>query len=72
MCLAIPALVLSIQGEKAVADINGVKREISLQLTPEVKVGDYVLLHTGFAISVIDEIEAQQSLDMLRQVLEIS
>jgi hydrogenase expression/formation protein HypC len=72
MCLAIPALVISIQGEKAVADINGVKREISLQLTPDVKVGDYVLLHTGFAISVIDEIEAQQSLDMLRQVLEIS
>jgi len=72
MCLAIPALVISIHGEKAVADINGVKREISLQLTPEVKVGDYVLLHTGFAISVIDEIEAQQSLDMLRQVLEIS
>jgi hydrogenase expression/formation protein HypC len=72
MCLAIPALVISIQGEKAVADINGVKREISLQLTPEVKVGDYVLLHTGFAISVIDEIEAQQSMDMLRQVLEIS
>jgi hydrogenase expression/formation protein HypC len=72
MCVAIPALVISIQGEKAVADINGVKREISLQLTPDVKVGDYVLLHTGFAISVIDEIEAQQSLDMLRQVLEIS
>ena len=72
MCLAIPALVISIQGEKAVADINGVKREISLQLTPDVKVGDYVLLHTGYAISVIDEIEAQQSLDMLRQVLEIS
>jgi hydrogenase expression/formation protein HypC len=72
MCLAIPALVISIHGEKAVADISGVRREISLQLTPDVKVGDYVLLHTGYAISVIDEIEAQQSLDMLRQVLEIS
>ncbi len=72
MCLAIPALVISIYGEKAVADISGVRREISLQLTPDVKVGDYVLLHTGYAISVIDEIEAQQSLDMLRQVLEIS
>ncbi len=72
MCLAIPALVISIDGGKVIADMNGVKREISLQLTPEAKVGDYVLLHTGYAISIIDENEAQRSLELLRQILEIS
>ena len=55
MCLAIPSLVKSINGYMAVVDIEGVTREVSLQLTPEAKVGDYVLLHTGYAIAVLDE-----------------
>ncbi len=71
MCLAIPALVESIDGEKAVVSIEGVRREISIQLTPEAKAGDYVLLHTGYAISILDETEAFQTLEMLRQVLEV-
>ncbi|MGD1118957.1 MAG: HypC/HybG/HupF family hydrogenase formation chaperone [Dehalococcoidales bacterium] len=70
MCLAIPALVKSIDGEKAVADIEGVTREISLQLTPEAKVGDYVLLHTGYAISIIDPAEAEETLKLLREMAE--
>ncbi len=48
MCLAIPAVIKSIQGQQAIADIEGVTREISLQLTPEAKVGDYVLLAAGY------------------------
>jgi hydrogenase expression/formation protein HypC len=71
MCLAIPALVESIDEEKAVVSIEGVRREISIQLIPEAEVGDYVLLHTGFAIGILDEIEALQTLEMLRQVLEV-
>jgi hydrogenase expression/formation protein HypC len=71
MCLAIPALVESIDGAKAVASIEGVRREISIQLTPEAEVGDYVLLHTGYAISILDETEALQTLEMLRQILEV-
>jgi hydrogenase expression/formation protein HypC len=71
MCLAIPALVESIDGEKAVVSIEGVRREISIQLTPEAEAGDYVLLHAGFAISILDESEALQTLEMLRQVLEV-
>jgi hydrogenase expression/formation protein HypC len=71
MCLAIPSLVKSINGYMAVVDIEGVTREVSLQLTPEAKVGDYVLLHTGYAIAVLDEAEAQETLQLLRQVLEI-
>ncbi len=70
MCLAIPALIKSIKGQNAVADIEGVTRDISLQLTPEAKVGDYVLLHTGYAISIIDEDEAEETLKLLREMSE--
>jgi len=70
MCLAIPALIKSIDGEQAIADIEGVTREVSLQLTPDARVGDYVLLHTGYAISVIDPAEAEETLKLLRQMAE--
>jgi len=70
MCLAIPALIKSINGQQAVADIEGVTRDISLQLTPEAKVGNYVLLHTGYAISIIDPAEAEETLKLLREMAE--
>jgi hydrogenase expression/formation protein HypC len=70
MCLAIPALIKSIDGQQAVADIEGVTRDISLQLTPEAKVGDYVLLHTGYAISIIDATEAEETLNLLKELGE--
>jgi hydrogenase expression/formation protein HypC len=70
MCLAIPALITSINGEQAVVDIEGVTREISLQLTPDARVGDYVLLHTGYAIGVIDAVEAEETLKLLREMAE--
>jgi len=70
MCLAIPAMIKSIKGEQAVADIEGVTRDISLQLTPDAKVGDYVLLHTGYAISIIDAAEAEETLKLLREMAE--
>lgn len=72
MCLAIPALIKSINGQQAVADIEGLTRDISLQLTPEAKVGDYVLLHTGYAISIIDAAEAEETLKLLREMSEAS
>ena len=71
MCLAIPALVKSIDGYQAEVDIDSVTRQVSIQLTPEVKVGDYVLLHTGYAINVIDEVEAQETLKLLREISEV-
>jgi len=70
MCLAIPALVKEIDGFKAEVDIDGVSRQVSLQLTPEAKVGDYVLLHTGYAIHVIDENEARETLKLLKELGE--
>jgi hydrogenase expression/formation protein HypC len=70
MCLAIPALVKSIDGYQAEVDIDGVTRQVSIQLTPEVGVGDYVLLHTGYAINIIDEDEARETLELLKQLGE--
>jgi hydrogenase expression/formation protein HypC len=70
MCLAIPALIKEIHGTQAVADIEGVTREISLELTPDAKAGDYVLLHTGYAISIIDAEEAAETLELLRELAE--
>ncbi len=70
MCLAVPALIKSIKGQQAIADIEGVARDISLQLTPEAKVGDYVLLHTGYAIGIIDAEEAEETLKLLREMSE--
>ena len=72
MCLAIPALVKSINGYQAEIDIDGVTRQVSIQLTPDVRVGDYVLLHTGYAINIIDETEAQETLKLLRELSELS
>ena len=71
MCLAIPALIKSIDGYQAEADIEGVTRQVSLQLTPEARVGDYVLLHTSYAISIIDPAEADETLKLLREISEI-
>ncbi|MFH1382303.1 MAG: HypC/HybG/HupF family hydrogenase formation chaperone [Chloroflexota bacterium] len=71
MCLAIPALVKSIKGSLAEVDIAGVTRQASIQLTPEAKVGDYVLLHTGYAINVIDPLEAEETLKLLREINEV-
>ena len=71
MCLAIPALVKSIDGYMAEVDIDGVTRQVSIQLTPDVKIGDYVLLHTGYAIHVIDEVEANETLKLFKELGEI-
>ena len=70
MCLAIPALIKSINGMQADAEVGGVGRKISIWLTPEVKAGDYVLLHTGYAIHIIDEAEAMETLKLLEQMIE--
>ena len=72
MCLAIPALIKSIDGQQAEVDIEGVTRDASLQLTPDAKVGDYVLLHTGYAISIIDPAEAEETLKLLKELSEAS
>ena len=68
MCVAIPARIKSIEGHNAEIDVGGVSRTASLQLTPEAKVGDYVLIHAGFAIHVIDEEEAKRTLELFEEI----
>jgi hydrogenase expression/formation protein HypC len=70
MCLAIPAQIKSIDGVEAKVEIGGVSRTVSVLLTPEAQVGNYVYVHTGFAISIVDEAEALESLRLLRELAE--
>jgi hydrogenase expression/formation protein HypC len=67
MCLAIPSKVVSIENEMAVIDVDGVTRTASLLLVPDAAVGDYVIVHAGFAIHKLDEKTALESLDLLRE-----
>jgi hydrogenase expression/formation protein HypC len=71
MCLAVPVKVVSIEGTEAEVEIGGVRRRVSIVLTPEARVGDYVLLHTGYAINVINEAEAQETLKILEEMASL-
>jgi hydrogenase expression/formation protein HypC len=68
MCVGVPMQVLSIEGDQAMTEVDGVKREANLMLLDQdVKVGDYVIIHAGFAISKLDEEEARETLALLRE-----
>ena len=71
MCLAIPVQITLIEGNEAEVEIGGISRRISLILVPEAKTGDYVLVHTGYAISLIDSAEAEETLRMFREIGEM-
>ena len=69
MCLAVPAKVLQIEGSNAHVDFgNGTRREVNVSLV-DVQVGSYVIVHAGFAIEVLDQAEAQVTLDLWRELL---
>ncbi len=68
MCLAIPVLIQEIEGSEALVEIGGVRRKISLVLTPEAQTGRYVLVHAGYAIGVLDEEEAQETLKLFEEM----
>ena len=71
MCLAVPALIKSIgDNHMAQVDLGGTTLEVSLVLTPEAQVGDYAIVHTGFAISVMDAAEAQETLKLFAEIEE--
>jgi hydrogenase expression/formation protein HypC len=72
MCLAVPVKIVSIDGDAAETEIAGVRRRVSIALTPEAKIGDYVLLHTGYAIGVVDKAEAEETLKLLEEILNLS
>ncbi len=70
MCLAVPLRVVAIEGTMAEVEMGGVRRRVSLVLVPETQVGDYVLVHTGFAISRLDEEEAQETLALFEEMAQ--
>lgn len=73
MCLAIPAQVKSINEDNlATVDILGVTRQVALDLTPSAEVGSYVLIHAGFAIEVVSEEAAQETLDLIKEFPELA
>ena len=72
MCVAIPALIKTVNGNEAEAEIGGITRRISLRLTPEAKVGDYVLVHTGYAINIVDQEEAEETLRLMQEIARLS
>ncbi len=69
MCLAIPSKVIKIEDSIGTIDVDGVIREASLLLLEDVKVGDYVIVHAGFAINKIDEKAAMETLADLRKIV---
>ncbi len=68
MCLAIPARIVEIDGHRARVEVSGVVREASLMMLPEAQIGDYVIMHAGFAIQRLDEEEALATLDLFAQM----
>jgi hydrogenase expression/formation protein HypC len=70
MCLAVTGRIVSKEGLSGVVDMNGMEVRTSFHLVPDARPGDYVLLHAGFAIQVVDEQEALETNALLNQVLE--
>lgn len=68
MCLSVPAEVLEIHGDRAKVSVGGATYTAGLQLVEDVRVGDYVLMHSGYAIQKIDPEEAQETLEILREM----
>jgi hydrogenase expression/formation protein HypC len=73
MCLAVPGKLLSVAGDEPLArtgkvSFGGIMKEVSLACVPEARIGDYVIVHAGLAISVLDEEEAARTLEYLRQI----
>ncbi len=70
MCLAIPSKITKIENQMATIDVDGVQREASLLLLADAQVGDFVIVHAGFAIQKLDEAAAQETLNLLRTAAE--
>jgi hydrogenase expression/formation protein HypC len=73
MCLAVPGKIINITGDEPLSrmgniDFSGIKKQISLAYLPEAKIDDYVIVHAGFAISIIDQEEAKESLKAFQQL----
>lgn len=70
MCLAIPALITQIINDRAIINIGGIAKEICIALLDEVNIGDYVIVHTGYALTRLNEEEAQKTLSLFAEMLK--
>jgi hydrogenase expression/formation protein HypC len=70
MCIGIPAKVIEISGETGKVDYQGVVRETSFVMLPEAEVGDFVILHAGFAIKKLSAEDARETLELIREMLK--
>jgi hydrogenase expression/formation protein HypC len=70
MCLAVPVKVLQVDGLKALVELGGLARQASIMLVPDTQVGDYVLLHAGFAIQKLNEKEAEETIRLFAEMAE--
>lgn len=68
MCLAVPTKIKRVDGDMAEVELDGAVRSVSLAMVPEAQPNNYVLIHAGFAISVVDEEEAKETLRLLREL----
>jgi len=68
MCLAVPGKIIDKQDMLATVDISGVQRKISLMLLPEAKLGEFVLIHAGFAVQTIDEEEVKKTMELFKEL----
>ena len=68
MCLAVPMKVIQIEGETALVESGGIEQQIGIQLVPDVKINDYVIVHAGFAIQKMDETFAQETLQLFDEI----
>jgi hydrogenase expression/formation protein HypC len=72
MCLAVPGKVVKRDGDlKATVDMMGIERPVSLRLVPTARVGDYILVHAGFGIQIVDKQEAQETLELVNAMTEL-
>ncbi|TCS78969.1 HypC/HybG/HupF family hydrogenase formation chaperone [Pectinatus cerevisiiphilus] len=70
MCLAVPAKIIEKDNMMATVDVEGIQRQISLMLLPDAQLGDFILMHAGFAIQKIDEEEANYTAQLLKEVAQ--
>jgi hydrogenase expression/formation protein HypC len=70
VCLAVPAQLSQVDGDRGVVELAGVVREVSLMLLPDAQVGDYLIVHAGYAIQRLDEAEAQETLKLLEELAQ--
>jgi len=68
MCLAIPAKIEAVDGDQATVNLGGNRTDVSVALTPSAKAGDWVLVHAGIAIALLDATQARETYELLRQV----